>query len=140
MADIDHARAAAHYTGELAKLKAEAVPRVGDRVRVKHIPDETSIVLDIKPCTLGSRGWPDGVRIIVSKRIVRYEPDELEIVERAHYAPPGISMVAMTPERIAALAYVYNVWLDSDTNAAIDGPTGKIIDAIVAEARGEAKS
>jgi hypothetical protein len=63
---------------------------------------------------------------------------EVELLEVAHYAPPGVPMVAMTPDDIAALEHACAVltWPNENPDTRARARILKILEA----ARGEVKS
>jgi hypothetical protein len=67
--------------------------RVGDRVRVKRYPAD--VLLFDSMSLSGKLAWfSNGQEALV---------EDCELVERAHYAPPGVAMLALTPEVLEAL-------------------------------------
>lgn len=68
--------------------------QAGDRVRDRRWPEDVRIFDGVRP------GYGDGPRARFSngqETLLR----NLELVERAHYAPPGVAMIALTPEVLA---------------------------------------
>lgn len=72
----------------------------GDRVRVAG-DDEILEVIAMS----GELSAVSSIPKDPDHRPVVLHTAKLELVEVAHYAPPGVAMVAMTPERIHALAW-----------------------------------
>jgi hypothetical protein len=119
---------------------------VGDRVRYTDFPKAhgggTIIGLSTTDYNSVLVAWKDAPQSPVKVNKVH-----LEIVDRAHYAPPGVTMIAMTPERIEALRRADHVLrcLSDDYVGIADefGLHVGTLDALgemLAEARGEVKA
>jgi hypothetical protein len=71
--------------------------RVGDRVLIESI-NEVGIVIE---------GLDRGQVCVANNGTVRWrEIENLTLVERAHYASPGVAMLALTPEVLVSLAWL----------------------------------
>lgn len=96
----DHSRAAAHYSKQAADAIAQPRLQAGDRARDTAYPSDGILVVGGPTGSEGYRYMSDG----------GYRPEnELELVEVAHYAPPGVPMVAITPERIKVLRFLFEL-------------------------------
>jgi hypothetical protein len=120
------------------KPERRANVNVGDRVRYT---DEGQIFERIVIPDGDEHGWA----VASSDANSEWGKRTYEVVQSAHYAPPGVPMVALTPERMAALekareALYHRIQFDSYRRI---GPNNEIVaqyeavEGILSEARGD---